>query len=332
MKKVTLDDVARVADVSRATASRALNGRPGVRDDVRERVAGVAEHLGFRPDRAAQSLASGRSSIVGLVMPVDDLSRQPFGVAIVQSVFGAAAARGLSLTVDLTADAPAASVDRIVRDGLLDGVIVGTTAFGDWADRLFDSPISTVLIGDHPTRSDVVSVDVGNVEAAALAVTHLIDQGGDRVGSITGPLDRVPGRDRLEGYRLAHERAGRPVDERLVVNGNFLSESGGPAALELIERGVDAIFVANDEMAFGAVRAIQQRGLRVPDDVLIAGFDGLAIGDDADLTITSVVQPFDRIADAAVDLLQLMFDDRPVDSVRFDAELAVRASSVRGTV
>jgi LacI family transcriptional regulator len=303
-QRVTLDDVARLSGVSRSAASRALNDRPGVRPDVRERVYRIADHLGFRPNRAAQNLASGLSSVIGLVIPSADLRVDPYGAAMTHAVGRATAARDLGLMLHLAEDEPGATVRHVLRDGLIDGLLISSVAVGSWVDDLLDSSLATVLIGTHPTRDDVLCVDVENHESAADAVQHLFEQGRERVGCIAGPLERADARARLDGFRFAHARAGRPVDETLIVHGDFTRSSGRIAGAELFDKRVDGIFSSNDEMAVGAMWTGAHRGVRIPDDVMVVGFDGTAIDEFIEPTITSVAQPFDRIAATAVDLLQ----------------------------
>lgn len=329
VQKVTLDDVARLSGVSRSAASRAINNRPGVRDDVRERVTRIADHLGFRPNRAARNLASGRSSVIGLIIPSADLRVDPYGAAMTHAVGRATSDRDLGLMLHLATDEPGQTVNHILRDGLIDGLLISTVAVGSWADELLDAPLPAVLIGTHPSRTDIVSVDAENTESAAAAVEHLFGQGCDRVGCITGRLERADARARLDGYRLAHERAGRPVDESLVAEGRFTRVSGVGAARELLDRGVDGIFASNDEMAVGAIRTAAERGVAVPDDLLVVGFDGTAHDDLVEPTVTSVAQPFDEIARTAVDLLERVVSGEQVPSVAIAPELVIGTSSVR---
>lgn len=326
MTKLTLDDVARLSGVSRSAASRALNGRPGVRDEVRRRVQAVAAELDFRPNRAARQLAFGRSSVIGLIFPSDDLLVDPYGAATTQAVARVAAERDLGLMLHLVADEPGRAVRRILRDGLVDGLLVGSVAVGSWVDELFDTDLPTVLIGAHPTRDDVVSVAVENVESSARAVEHVLDRG--RVGYIAGRADRTDARDRLTGYRLAHERAGRAVDEGLVVQGDFTRASGMAAAGELLDRGVGAIVAANDEMAVGAIRAAEQRGVSVPGELAVVGFDATAFAELVEPTVTSVAQPFEEIARSAIGLLErLVAGSDDVESVTLEPRLVVGTSS-----
>lgn len=333
---ITLDDLARLGGVSRATASRAINGQPGVRADVRERITRLADHLGFRPNRAARQLASGRSNVVGLVLPSDDLRVDPYAASLSHAVARSAARADLGLMLHVVASEPGRTVAHILRDGLLDGLVISSVAIGHpWVDELLDSSMPAVLIGRHPHRDELVTVDVENRESSAAAVAHLFEQGCRRVGTITGPMSRVDVRQRLDGYRLAHERAGLTVDPGLVVEGDFQRGSGPGAAALLIERGVDGIFVGNDEMAIGAMWACTALSVRVPHDVAIVGFDGTGSGLDThgEVALTSVVQPFAALASTALDLLADQvagtLHRRRAHHVEIAPDLSIGASSVR---
>ena len=330
-QKVTLDDVARLSGVSRSAASRALNDRPGVRSDVRERVHRIADHLGFRPNRAAKNLASGKSSVIGFVIPSDDLRVDPYGAAMTHAVGRAAAASDLGMMLHLATEVPGSTAHHILRDGLIDGLVISSVAADlPWVDELFDSKLPTVLLGSHPTRGDLISIEVENTESAAAAVTHLFEQGCRRVGCVAGPLDRADARARLDGYRLAHDRAGRSVDESLIVQGAFTRHSGLLAGDALLAEQVDAIFASNDEMAVGAIWSAARSGVRVPDDVLVVGFDGTAIDEFIEPTITTVAQPFDDLARAAVDLLSaLVRGETGLDSISIAPRLVRGGSTAR---
>src|SRR5258706_5587439 len=160
---VTLQDVARLSGVSLATASRALNGRPGVRDDVRRRVAEASVRLGFRPNRSARSLASGRSQVIGLVIPSAELRVDPYGASMTHAVGRAATSRDHALMLHLAADEPGDTIHHILRDGLIDGLLISTVAIGhSWVEDLLDAELPTVLIGTHPTRHDFGGAAVGD--------------------------------------------------------------------------------------------------------------------------------------------------------------------------
>lgn len=301
---VTLDDVARRSGVSRATASRALNGRAGVRDDVRDRVQLIADALGYRPNRAAQNLAGGRASVIGLVLGRETLLGDPYATSLVQEVAHAADRRDEGLMFFMDSTGPSDTVRKLLSDGLVEGVIVSVVALGSmWVQELLDAGLPTVVIGRHPERSDVGVIDVENRESSAALVGHLLDSGCRRVATLTGPLDRLDATRRLEGYRLAHERRAMTVDERLVVTGTFHRDEAYLLADRLLDQEPDAIFAANDQSAMGVYDRAMERGIDIPGRLGLAGFDGDTISADLGPRITSVSQPFERLAERAVDLL-----------------------------
>ncbi|MGY6501508.1 MAG: LacI family DNA-binding transcriptional regulator [Acidimicrobiales bacterium] len=319
-ESVTLDDVARISGVSPAAASRALNGRDGVRPEIRDRVLLVAESLGYRPNRAARNLASGRSSIIGLVLPSQELKLDPYGASVIQAIAHAANDLDQGLMLVLGNDQPGVTVRHILRDGILDGVIISSVALGEsWVEEIIESPIASLVVGTQLDRPGLHVVDVENRESSAAAVTHLLESGRRRIATITGPLDRHDASDRLAGYRLAHQRAGVPVDETLIVSGEFSRRSGSLSTGLLLDRAgehpPDAIFAANDETAVGAMRVLHERGLRIPDDVAVVGFDGTSAVDDVEPTLTSVHQPFAEMGQVAVAHLLALLDGGEVPSV-----------------
>ena len=265
---------------------------------------------------------------------MNDPRLEPFEAAILHAVGNATAARDLGLMLHLAPDEPGETILRSLRDGLVDGVLIGTSAVRTWADDLIDSDLPTVLIGTHPSRLDVIGVDVENVWSSASVVRHLFEQGCERVGCITGRLDRAAGVDRAAGYRLAHREDGRPIEEQLLVHGDFSRRSGSAAAAELLDLGVDGIFASNDDMAIGAIWTARQRGLSVPDDLLVAGFDGITVGDDIvddgdQRALTTIVQPYAELADVSLDLLDRLIRGDVVESVVLESHLAIGASTTR---
>lgn len=326
---VGLNDVARNAGVSVATASRALNGRPGVRAEIRDRVDLVAKALGYRPNRAAQGLVMGRSSILGLVVPTDQLQEDPYGSAVIHAVATATAAADYGLILHAVAAEPGQIVSRILSDGIVDGVLLSARALADeWVQRLVDAKLATVLIGQADTDKAIPAVNVEGRRSSAEAVTHLLDSGRRRIACIAGPPNRVDGADRVLGFRDAHKQAGCEIDETLIIAGDYTFQSGAEAAADLIDARPDAIFATNDRMALGAQREIQQRGLRIPDDIALVGFDGFIMSTEANPRLTTVAQPFEELGRTAVDLLLRVLNGEDVESVELTPQLVVRESSV----
>jgi LacI family transcriptional regulator len=301
---VTLDQVARASGVSRATASRALNGRDRVNPEVRHRVHLVANALGYRPNPAARSLASGRSGAIGLVLPTVHLGEDPYEANLVTSIAEAATRHGQALMLWLGPVEPSPSMRNQFRTGLVDGLVVSGVGFGArWVEDLIDGPHPSVLIGRHPTRTDVVTVEIDNVAGARAAVHHLLVGGRRRIAIVLGPPDRTDGQDRMAGYRLALAEYGLEVEPDLVVEGDFTMASGVDAMQRLLPTRPDAVFATNDLMAVGVLRVIQDAGLDVPGDVAVVGFDDFAVAATTEPPLTTVRHDIRRVGEAAVEAL-----------------------------
>jgi LacI family transcriptional regulator len=302
-RPVTLDDVARKSGVSRATASRALNGHARVSDDVRTRVQLVADRLGYLPNAAARSLASGRAGVLGFVLPGGHLITAPYESRLLEAVADAATAAGYGVMLWMGTTEPGQALREGLRTGLVDGVVVSGVALGaGWVETLFDGPQPCVLVGRHPRR-DVPRVELTNEPSASAAVDHLIAGGGRRIALILGPSGRVDGHDRQVGYERALYRNGIELDTRLVERGEFTIDSGYEAMRRLLAHRPDSVFACNDMMAAGAMQAIAEAGLRVPDDIAVMGFDDLPVASRTNPPLSTVSQDIAAIGAAAVDLL-----------------------------
>jgi LacI family transcriptional regulator len=327
----TLDDLAELSGVSRATVSRVINGGP-VSAETRRRVLEVIEGSNYRPNLAARSLASGRSGVIGVVMHVDPpvLFEDSYFVALLHGVSDVLADRANGMMLWLGNRSKEETLDRILGTGLMDGVIVSADNLDDpLVDGLLTSDLPTVLIGHRRSDQTASYVDIDNVAAADTMTTHLIDIGRSRVAHITGRRGSVAGEDRLAGYQRAMSRAGRD-GHGLVVEGDFTRPTGVHAAAELLELGVDAIFCANDSTASGALEAIKGAGLKVPKDVALAGFDDLPVASELDPPLTTIRQGVHAQGiESASALLGLLESGGP-RRVLLPTELVIRQSTVGG--
>jgi LacI family transcriptional regulator len=314
-RPVTLDDVARMSGVSRATVSRALNGQAKVSADVRSRVQIVADRLGYRPNTAARSLASGRAGVLGLVLPTGHLTKAPYEAHLLEAVADSAGAAGQGLMLWMAASEPSHALREGFRTGIVDGVIVSGVALGTpWVEDLFDGPHPCVLVGRHATRQDIPRVEIDNEASAVAAVEHLIAGRGRRIAIILGPVERTDGIDRHAGYVAALERHGLELDRRLVDRGDFSTESGYDAMRRLLAHGPDSVFACNDLMAAGALQAIDEAGLRVPDDIAVIGFDDLPLAGWTAPRLSTVRQDIEAIGAAAVTMLTGLIAARANDT------------------
>lgn len=329
----TLDDLAKLSGVSRATVSRVINGG-SVSEATRTRVMAVLESTNFRPNVAARTLASGRSGVVGVVMHASPriMFQDPYFAQLLEGMSDALSEQAAGMMLWLGSRSKEETLDQILSMRLLDGVIVTATYLEDpLVDGLLRSALPTVLVGHRRADRTASYVDVDNVQAADTITTHLLRIGRRRIGHVTGIRGTVSAEDRITGYRRAMERAG-VFSEDLLAEGDYNKPSGAAAAEELLDRGVDAIFCANDATADGALETIRARGLRVPEDVALAGFDDLEFAAHLDPPLTTIRQRVEEQgAEAAHALFQLLHDpDGGPRRVILPTELVIRQSTVGG--
>lgn len=285
----TIVSIAEHAGVSIASVSRVLNGMSARPATVQKVERAVAE-LGYVPNAVARSLKGGRTR--QLTFAMEDIGN-PVYVAMVrgiQAVTRAAGYRLLLHSTDAVIDDELAVI-RSLGDRTSDGLILCPIRVTDaYAQALGAAAAPVVIIGSVPESVPVDSVRTDSVAGVALAVRHLHETGRRRIAFVNGPLDTVPGRNRATGYHKALADLGLPYDESLVVNTDFTTEAGAAAAERLLGGGArpDALFCANDVLAVGAVRTLHSRGLRIPDDVAVAGMDDSSFAQAAWPPLTSV--------------------------------------------
>lgn len=332
MKRLTLEEIGAMAGVSRSTVSRVVNGQPDVSPKAKQRVLDVIEGTGFRPNQAARSLVSSRSSVLGLVIPsaVHNLFSDPYFGRLIRGITSAANRHEQTLSLFLFED-EREEMDmypRVVSSGLVDGLIVTATKMHDpLVERLSDDVMPVVMVG-RPDRDGIAYADADNTGGSRLATEHLIEHGRRRIVAVGAPIDTTTGLDRQTGFLQAMADAGLAVAPEAIVDGNFTEEGGFAAASVLLELQPDAMFCASDSMALGALRAIEAEGLRCPDDVAVVSFDGLLDADASTPSLTSVRQPVPDTGIAAVELLLGILEDRDEaeHSRMLPTELIVRGS------
>src|SRR5579859_2309796 len=264
----TIQDVAKHAGVSIATVSRVLNGTTYVNEEVSARVRAAIKELQYQPSRAAQAMRANRSKIIGLL--ISDI-QNPFFTALIRGVEDEANRNGYSLILcnsDENARKEQQYIEVLCAERVA-GAIVVPTSENPQKLRLFrEHAIPFVSVDRRVKDRNADAVLVDNVRGAYEAVTHLITNGYRRIGVITGPVSTTTGRERLEGYRKALQEANIVPDPALERVDDFKSEGGhsGAHSLLSLEQPVDALFVANNLMTLGALGAIHERHLRIPDD------------------------------------------------------------------
>jgi LacI family transcriptional regulator len=331
-EKLTIRQIAKQAGVSRSTVSRVINDYPNVSPETRAQVLQIVAETGFRPDPIARSLSSRRAGIIGLVIPlaIQSLFEDPFFPRLMQGISQGCILHDYILSLFLlhTPEEEAKLYPRISRRQLLDGVVVTTTRHGDpLIPQLLANRVPFVLHGRHEDPR-VSFVEVDNVAGAYTAVTHLVYLGRRRIALITGPSGSLAAEDRKRGYLNALQERRIPVVEALIVNGDFTETSGYQAMQYLLPYEPDAVFVASDSMALGALRALREAEKRVPEEVALVGFDDLPHAATADPPLTTIRQPIQQTGVLAVEMLIDILENGadPPRRIILPTELVIRAS------
>jgi LacI family transcriptional regulator len=330
---LTLEDIAREVGVSRSTVSRVVNEHPNVRDDVRRRVLDVIQSTGYHPNAAARTLASQRSWMIGLVLPrsVSSFFTDPYFPHLTQGIAQACNQHNYTLGLFLvgTQEDEEKIFPRVARRGFLDGLLVQSGQIGEvLIDRLVGSNLPLVILGRPAHATNVSYIDVDNIAAVHSAVVHLIRLGYQRIATIAGPHNSTVSLDRMEGFRQALAERGRTFDEALVAEGDFSEASGYHAMQKLLAAKPDAVFAASDIMAIGAMRAVREAGLRVPEDVAFVGFDDLPLATPPDPPLTTIRQPVYQFGTSAMEVLTDLIENgvQPARRIMMVTELIVRES------
>ncbi|RUR01880.1 LacI family DNA-binding transcriptional regulator [Labedella endophytica] len=333
MHRVTLQDVAERAGVSMKTVSNVVRGYRHVSPAMRERVQTAVDELGYRPNRIGRNLATGRSRMLGLAFP--DL-RRPYFAELAHVFARVAEDRGYRLLLSETGGTEEGE-RAVLHDreaGIVDGLVMHPQALS--AARLDEQRrgMHVVFLGEDPQPADTDQVAIDNVAAAEEAVRHLVASGRTRIGFLgheTGTLSRTS-ELRLEGYRMALAAAGLEHDPALLVPRSVGDAVDAEAALGAALDGglrVDALLCREDLAAIGALRALRRRGLDVPGDVTVIGWDAIDLGESTDPSLTSVAPDTRALAERALDLVLERLDgfDGPGRHVTVGHRLVLRESA-----
>ncbi|MCG3043767.1 LacI family DNA-binding transcriptional regulator [Streptomyces fenghuangensis] len=338
----TLEAVAAHAGVSRATVSRVVNGGAGVRKSLRDRVQASVAELGYVPNSAARSLVTRRTGAVAVVIaePETRVFSDPFFAQQLRGISRELAACDTQLLLMLLEGRT--DYDRIGRylaGGHVDGALMFSLHRDDPLPSMANASGLPTVFGGRPgwpgaeDDPELLYVDTDNRGGARQAVEHLLQRGRRRIAVITGPLDQTSALDRLDGYLDALGLS--EPDPALVAHGDFTAEGGERAMAELLDRspGPDAVFAGNDLTATGALRTLRARGLRVPQDVAVVGYDDLEQAAWAEPALTTVRQDIQGMGRMMAELLLRRLElggasggERPAPVVT-PAQLVVRASS-----
>ncbi|GAA2392794.1 LacI family DNA-binding transcriptional regulator [Nonomuraea africana] len=329
-----LSDIAAQAGVSEATVSRVLNGKPGVSSSTRQAVMTALDLMGYeRPQRLRQR----SNGLIGLVTPELD---NPIFPAFAQAIEKALTHNGYTpvLCTQLPGGAPEDEFTELLVDRGVSGIVfvsglhADTTARMDRYTRLTDRGLPIVLVDGYNADIDAPFISPDDRLASRLAVQHLVDLGHERIGLATGPRRFVPVIRKIEGFQQAMTQLLGTNAGDLVAHSLFSVEGGQAAAAQLLASGCTGIVCASDLMALGAIRACRERGLAVPGDVSVVGFDDSPLIAFTDPPLTTVRKPIGAMASAAVATLLEEVNGAPARHVEliFQPELVVRGSTGSG--
>lgn len=296
----TLEQVAAEAGVSRSTASRAINGGSKVSPSAQKAVDAAIARLRYVPNRAARSLVTKRTDSIGLIIPEPDerVLSDPFFASVIRGLNLALKETDIQLVLLIANPGePVSRVARYLYRGHLDGAIVVSHHEGDdFEEMILNSRTPCVFVGrPFSAARGLKYVDLNNVAGAVMATEHLIARGARNIAHIAGPSDMAAGADRRRGWSTALEQAGLAAGP--VFSGEFTTTTGRTAMEWILDTdpSIDAVFAGSDLIAIGALQVLAERGIRVPQDIAIVGYDNLGVSENSSPPLTTVVNPVNEM-------------------------------------
>lgn len=333
MGNITMAYIARIAGVSKSTVSRALSDDPRVNEKTRKKIKKIAEELDYKPNKVAQALATNNTNVIGVILPqVPRSVADPFFLEFLQGIGEVAIAEGYSLTLPNIARNRLEDLAANCNNNKVDGVILTEPAFNDPRIKYFrKEQIPFVFLGNPMDKDDICWVETDNESGAFQAVKYLIESGHSRIATITGPLELVAGKYRYYGYKKALKEKGIKISSDLIVSADFTQQGAYRATIELLNRTRDftAIFVANDLMAIGVIRALKDNNISIPDQVAVMGYDGIQIGEYIDPPLSTIKLPSNKMGKVAMEILLGLIKGNSVKKkhILLPPELVIRKST-----
>ncbi|GAB4450112.1 MAG: LacI family DNA-binding transcriptional regulator [Anaerolineae bacterium] len=331
----SINDIARLAGVSKSTVSRALSDSPLISAKTRARIQAIAEANNFAIHQGARNLSMQRTNTIAVVIPIDPtvgrLVTDPFNLDLFGSIANVMAEHSYDLLVAQVKKDDRQPIDHYLASRRVDGLILfACDVLPEELSRLVKSRAPFIMWGPPAPHGEYCSVGSDDEQGGYLATRHLLDQGRRRIAFISGPFGSPESTLRYQGYERALHEAGLPIDMALLDVGDYTTQSGNEAMKAILERGkpVDAVFSSSDQMALGAVQAVQETGRRVPQDVAVVGYDGTPITAHANPPLTTVRQDIASAGRLLVENLLTYLDDGRPSSVVLPVELVVRQSTV----
>lgn len=333
----TMKDVAKRAGVSVATVSHVINETRFVSEELKQRVLQAIEELDYQPDAVARSLRRKETRTIGLIVPDNSNS---FFAEVARGIEDVGFEQGYSVILcnsDWNLEKELTYLDTLMAKRVDGIVFIAATTQVEHVKSLVENGTPVVVAERKMPEIEVDSVLVDNFQGGYEATKHLLDLGHRRIGCISGPWDLTPSAERVAGYKLALNRHELQADEDLIVRGDYLFESGEMAVRRFLELSAPptAIFACNDLMAIGAMKAILEQGLRVPEDISIVGFDDIALASYLNPPLTTIAQPKYELGRMAAQLVIQRITSsgsREKREIVLESRLVVRGSTLRREV
>ncbi|MCK4797159.1 MAG: LacI family DNA-binding transcriptional regulator [Spirochaetes bacterium] len=333
-KRPTIKDIAKTAGVTHSTVSRVINNNPVISDETKEKVLKIMKDMDYQPNLIARGLVRQKTNTFALITPILD----PHVLPLIKGVEASCKNHNYALmllSTDYWAD-ESQSCLQVVENWLVDGILILNDVY--YKDipspikKLQNKKMPFVFINKYLGTKEINTVAIDNYDAVYKVISHLFKLGHKRIGTITGGLIAVDGVERFEGYKLALKKFNLNYDENLVGHGGFGENEAYDEMKRILytsSQPPTAMFCANDLMAIGAIRAIQEKGLKVPDDIAVAGYDDIKAGHYFKPSLTTVRPPLEDIGIKAVMLLTEIVKnpEREIEEIVLQARLIVRESS-----
>ncbi len=315
---MNLEDIAKRAGVSRSTVSRVVNGQEYVSERTRRKVLAVIDEVGFSPNPAGRMLVTQRTQVIGIVIPyplqyVFSGDDPYYYNTVLQTITDVSYSRDYAtlLWVGNAQEEDHLFYQRILKNRLMDGLVIVASVTGEepLVDQLLKNGTPFSMVGTPMSSADQINYStIDNVAAAEQAVSHLISVGRRKIAIITGEIDNIDAQERLIGYENALRNAEIPIDPALIVKAYFTRTSGYREMKQLLDKDIDALFASSDLIGIGAINAIQEAGLRVPEDIAVVGFDDFPVASQATPPLTTIRQPIVKKTALATEILLDILD------------------------
>ncbi len=335
MKQITIKELAERLGLSVSTVSRALAGNRNIRRETKEQVLHLAEELGYRPNPVAVNLRSGRSNTVGVIVPE---MVTPFAATVIKGIQQVLCARGLKVIIAQSEENPASECENLLlmERFMVDGIIAcpcDVARNEEVYRRIRQRGVPLVFYDRAPLHVDAPKVVVDDFATSYFLMEHLVSRGCRRIVHLGGPASIPNAGERLRGYNYAVEKFGLGPDGRSVIPAGVTFDDGREAADELLRRMPDAdgLFAWTDTVAIGAMNRLMACGVRVPDQMAVAGYSGTVLSTIVNPQLTTVEQPLEEMGRTAAELLlEKMADPAVPDrTVTLTARIRERASTAR---